>query len=90
VELLGEPIPPRRLEFVLRSAIPAGTLQFAPRVLRAQGIRAIVEVEHADAARARAAWNATLRPPGTLPITVRTHRTWGTVRGGRAWVKGTR
>ncbi len=87
--MAGEPLPPRspsQFESVLREAL-ARRRPGPPRVrlVRAQGARAIVEVEHSDAASARDAWNGPLGP-----IELRTVRTWGTLVGAKAWLAGRR
>jgi hypothetical protein len=54
------------------------------RVIRVEGRRAVVEVGHQDATRARAAWNRAAPPvEGRLA----TRRTWGTLVGAKRWLK---
>jgi len=53
------------------------------RVIRADGRRAVVEVEHLDAATARAAWTSVARDGPSLV----TRRTWGTLLGAKAWLR---
>jgi hypothetical protein len=78
----GETLPtPAQWEALLRRAWSPGP---PFHVVRSAGDRAIVEVEHAVAARARAAWNVTLERPGARLATV---RTWGTLVGAKAWLR---
>ncbi len=87
VEAAGElvpPLPARGWEAALRSAwarVEAGPLRL--RIVRSDGRRAIVEVEHTALPSARAAWNGPVAAPAGL--TLRTRRTWGTLVGAKRW-----
>ena len=61
-----------------RLPAPAGRV----RIVRAEGARAVVEVEHGAASIVRAAWNGAV-PGGP---TLATRRTWGTLVGAKAWL----
>jgi hypothetical protein len=76
----------RDWESVLRGGLVAANLERVRfRVVRSTAARAIVEVEHLDAVAARNAWNSTL-PEASGAIPLRTARTWGTLRGAKAWL----
>ncbi|HXW66990.1 MAG TPA: hypothetical protein VEL82_03825 [Thermoplasmata archaeon] len=54
--------------------------------MRAEAHRAIAEVDHRDAPAARAAWTVDVgNGPGTVRLATR--RTWGTLRGAKAWLR---
>ncbi len=55
------------------------------RIVRSDGRRAIVEVEHRAASWARAAWNGP-DPAGAGP-TIATRRTWGTLVDAKVWMR---
>ncbi|HTT46125.1 MAG TPA: hypothetical protein VMH38_08985 [Thermoplasmata archaeon] len=90
IEVAGELFPslsPRDWEVLLSgrlAAVGAPTVRF--RIIRAEGRRAIAEVDHRVAAQARAAWSVT-GPPGPTMVP---HRTWGTLVGAKAWLRGQR
>jgi hypothetical protein len=84
VEVVGVPtLSPRVLESILiRQLHEAGTpLPF--RVIRTEGSHGLVAVAHLDVTRARTAWN-----PGNERSTgsVRTLRSYGTLRKGKEWI----
>jgi hypothetical protein len=73
--------PPSGWEALLRTALGGG-IPF--RVIRVEGARAIVEVDHLAADRARVAWNGPL-PNGLGRLA--TVRTWGTLVGAKNWLR---
>jgi hypothetical protein len=89
LEAAGEPVPrlpPRGWETALRSAWARTRADPPPlrfRIVRSDGRRAIVEVEHAVLPAARAAWNGAA--PDLPGLTLRTKRTWGTLVGAKRW-----
>jgi len=90
LEVAGEPFPalsPRWWEASLRAALDAtpGAAGGRFRLVRAEGRRAIVEVDHREAARARAAWNGGVG--GRDRWTLATRRTWGTLVGAKRWLR---
>jgi hypothetical protein len=58
------------------------------RIVRVEGPRALVEVPHTWADRARQLWNGSWTAESGGTITIRTHRTWGTLRLGKQWLRG--
>jgi len=58
------------------------------RVIRFDRDRAIVEVGHRTVPSARVAWNATVSGPDGRRYSVRTVRSWGTLVGAKAWLRG--
>jgi RNase P/RNase MRP subunit POP5 len=91
IEVAAEPVPPASpaaWEAALRSALTVtGLAEVHVRVVRAEGRRAIVAVDHRWAPRARATWAATPAPgaPRFVPV-----RTWGTLVGAKAWLRNGR
>jgi len=88
----GEPVPslsPRAWESLLAERLARGDGP-APRfrLVRSEGRRAIAEVDHLSARRAREAWAAP--PPDPNEPTLRPHRTWGTLVGAKEWLRGRR
>jgi RNase P/RNase MRP subunit POP5 len=84
-------VPPRWVERELHRLLvgeesPGGPPLF--RLVRWEGARGLVEVEHRLASRAREAWNATVTAPDGSVVTVATRRTWGTLRKGKVWLRG--
>jgi hypothetical protein len=70
---------------ILAGRIPSGP-EPPPRfrVIRVEGIHGLVAVEHTEVERARRAWNST---SGDAPGPgVRTLRSFGTLRKGKAWL----
>jgi hypothetical protein len=90
LEVAGElfpPPPPRWWEATLRRALDASPARGGFRLVRSDGFRAIVEVDQFRAPAARIAWTIPLdesRPGGTA---LRACRTWGTLRGAKAWLR---
>ena len=91
IEVAGEPLVPRGwLEGALGRALQVPReAQPAPRVriVRAEGRWAIAEVEHTWVAEARRAWNGTIGEPGGRRAVVGTHRTWGTLKDAKVWLR---
>ena len=82
-----EPFPPSSSAWAARlsdARVRAGAGLFSFRVVRAEGPRAVVEVEARDLPAARSAWNLTLGP--SAGVTLRTWRSWGTLLGAKAWL----
>ena len=91
VEVAGETpfLAPRAIEHELRRRLEAiGAHQPEFQIIRWQGGRGLVRVAHTDARRARDAWNYV--GPGTdgQRLTLRTVRTYGTLRKGKLWLNG--
>ena len=91
IEAAGEPFLPRGWwEAALDRALhPTGPPNDRPRVhlVRIERGRVIVEVDHRAALEARRAWNGTLAGPAGVPVKVATHRTWGTLREAKRWLR---
>ena len=90
IEVAGDPsfsskVLERRLAAALERLGPGPRV----RVIRWEPPRALVEIDHGWAARARTAWNASLGGPadGGAPVAIATRRTWGTLRKGKAWLR---
>jgi RNase P/RNase MRP subunit POP5 len=73
----------------LRSCLDRAGLGIGFRLLRSDGRRALVEVDHRAAVEVRAAWTTAWSTPEST-VELATRRTWGTVRGGKAWLRGDR
>ncbi len=90
IEVAGEHFPslsPRAWEGLLSERLAsAGVSVRRFRLIRAEGRRAIVEVDHLAAPRARAAWSAS--PSGPNEVGLVPQRTWGTLVGAKAWLRG--
>jgi len=54
------------------------------KVIRFDGNRGLVRISHRAVARARTAWNV---PPGPTGVPIRTLRSYGTLRKGKAWMR---
>jgi hypothetical protein len=92
LEVAGEQLPPpspRWWEAALRRTLDASSARGWFRIVRADGYRAIVEVDQLRALGARAAWTVELDDarPG---VSLRTRKTWGTLRGAKAWLRAGR
>ncbi len=74
-----------RLRLLIPKEIPARI-----RWIRREGTRAVVEVDHRAVAAARAAWNVALVTPSGRTVQLRTARSWGTLRGAKAWLRDPR
>lgn len=72
---------PSLLERLLAARVPEPHFRF--RVIRVDGPFGLVAVEHTDAPAARTAWNGAVAPG--LP-SIRTLRSYGTLRKGKIWV----
>ncbi|MFZ0891014.1 MAG: hypothetical protein WB778_09100 [Thermoplasmata archaeon] len=57
------------------------------RVIRAEAVRAIVEVEHQTALHSRKVWNAVVASPNGERWEISTKRTWGTLVGAKSWLR---
>jgi hypothetical protein len=82
----GEHFPPfsRDWEAWLRDRLDRsglGSVRF--HLIRAEGRRAIVEVDHRQALPARSAWTT----PDPSGFAVAPRRTWGTLVGAKAWLR---
>jgi hypothetical protein len=89
IEVAGEllpPLPPRWWEATLRRCLDRAGVPDRFRVVRVYGRRAIAEVEHRAAPAARAAWSAR-DVESAPPLELTTIRTWGTLRGAKAWLR---
>jgi hypothetical protein len=91
VEVVGEPFVPRPwLEAALARALTDPTLPGPSprvRVIRSERGWALVEIEHAWLAAARHAWNGPIVGPTGRRVAVATHRTWGTLKDGKIWLR---
>ena len=93
VEVAGEPFAPspRWLEQSLSTRLRGVlTVETPVRVIRLEAGRALVRVDHRAAPAARAAWNGPMTGPAGEALTVRTHRTHGTLRLGKDWLRAGR
>ncbi|MGP8078203.1 MAG: hypothetical protein ACLQD8_02180 [Thermoplasmata archaeon] len=78
---------PHAWDAVLRARlVRAGISPASFRLIRSEGSRAVAEVDHWTAAPARAAWAAPPAASPDLPLVPR--RTWGTLVGAKAWLRG--
>jgi hypothetical protein len=85
LEVAGEhlpPLSPRWWEGTLRRRSDGVSPGVGFRLIRSDGPRAVVEVEHRQVAAARTLWTAAL--DGGLRLA--TVRTWGTLVGAKAWL----
>jgi len=84
VEVVGAPtLSPRGLEALLHHHLVTAGTPFRFRVVRTEGTHGLVAVAHVDVAAARLAWN---RPSEGGRAAVRTLRSYGTLRKGKAWI----
>lgn len=91
IEVAGEHLPPSPAAWdslLRRRLVAAGAPAGRLRLIRAESHRAIVEVDHRSALIARTAFNGvdTLVSP---PLRLASVRTWGTLRGAKAWWRAT-
>jgi hypothetical protein len=70
----------------LRGALDRAGVPGRFRLIRADGPRAVAEVDQHRARSVRDAWTTVIDGPGEVRIAAR--RTWGTLRGAKAWVRG--
>jgi len=85
LEVAGEHLPalsPRWWEGALRRRSEAAPSGVPFRLVRSDGPRAVVEVEHLQVAIARALWSG----PLDGQLTLSTVQTWGTLVGAKAWL----
>ncbi len=85
--MAGEHLPaltPRWWETALRAGLDRAGVAERFRLVRAEGRRAIAEVGHGVALRARTAWST---PLADGSATLATRRTWGTLRGAKRWLR---
>jgi hypothetical protein len=89
IEVAGEHFPalsPRSWESLLADRLAAAGVPVRRfRLIRSEGRRAVAEVDHLSAPGARAAWGAAAPGAGAVPLIPR--RTWGTLRGAKAWLR---
>jgi hypothetical protein len=92
IEVAGEHFPSlssRAWESLLAERLSlAGVPVRRFRLIRAEGRRAIAEVDHLAASRARAAWST--GPTGPNEVSFVPQRTWGTLVGAKAWLRDRR
>ncbi|MGB6442432.1 MAG: hypothetical protein WBF81_03955 [Thermoplasmata archaeon] len=89
IEAAGEHFPappPRWWEATLRRCLDGSPAAGRFRLVRADGYRAIVEVDQFRAPGARVAWTTVLDGP-TPSVRLTTRRTWGTLRGAKVWIR---
>ncbi|MCI4357523.1 MAG: hypothetical protein L3J95_04035 [Thermoplasmata archaeon] len=90
---MGEPFVPRPwLEEVLLRTLPADLRAGTPgtrrlRIVRVERSKALVEVGHRWSGEARKAWNGSVPGPSGRSVSLVTRRTWGTLRGGKIWLR---
>jgi len=84
VEVVGVPtLSPRGLESILFGQLTSTGTPLRFKVIRTEGVHGLVAVAHLDVPMARAAWN---RGNDRSPYRVRTLRSYGTLRKGKAWI----
>jgi len=71
----------------LRAAFDRAQVPGPFRLIRSDGYRAIAEIDQHRLAATRAAWNA---PVDGGDARLATRRTWGTLRGAKAWLRAGR
>jgi hypothetical protein len=89
IEVTGEHFPPpapRWWDATLRTCLDRAGPGGRFRIVRSDGYRAIAEVDQFRAAAARAAWTTPLETSGPA-LRLETHRSWGTLRGAKAWMR---
>jgi hypothetical protein len=87
IEVAGEHFPPpspRWWEATLRRGFDRAAIGGRFRLVRAEGYRAIAEVDQFRAVAARGAWTG---PADERGVRLAARRTWGTLRGAKAWVR---
>ncbi|MFZ0830244.1 MAG: hypothetical protein WCB18_04485 [Thermoplasmata archaeon] len=88
IEVAGDPsFSPRALERWLSVRLATQGPPPKLRVVRVEGRRALVDVPHTWANRARAAWAGRWTAVDGTVLEVRTYRTWGTLVGGKRWLR---
>jgi len=92
IEAAGEHLPalsPRTWEGLLGERLSrAGVTVRKFRLIRAEGSRAVVEVDHRAARRAREVWSEGPNGPGEVRFVP--YRTWGTLDGAKRWLREAR
>ncbi|MGB6501761.1 MAG: hypothetical protein WBG19_10285 [Thermoplasmata archaeon] len=82
------PSSPHVWEAVLRARLArAGVSPGSFRLIRSDGARAVAEIDHRAAAPARAAWQSPPADVADFPLVP--WKTWGTLVGAKAWLRGT-
>ena len=81
------PFSPRQLERWLSDRLATDGPAPKLRVVRIDGRRALVDVPHTWAVRARTQWTARWTAQDGAVLEVRTYRTWGTLVGGKRWLR---
>jgi len=88
---VGELFVPRPwLEAALARALAgarAGPSAPRVRIIRSEHGWALVEIEHTWLSEARRAWNGAIEGPAGRRAVLATHRTWGTLKDGKAWLR---
>jgi len=87
IEVAGEHLPPPSphwWEATLRRGFDRARVAGRFRLVRAERYRAIAEVDQLRAVAARGAWTGPADEPG---VRLTTRRTWGTLRGAKAWLR---
>jgi hypothetical protein len=88
IEVVGDPsFSPRTLERWLVDRLASEESPPKLRVIRVDGRRALVDVPHTWARRARLQWTGRWTAADGTPLEMRTHRTWGTLVGGKRWLR---
>ena len=59
------------------------------RMIRAEGLRAIVRVDQRTTTLARAVWNARIESRDGRTYQLSTVRVWGTLVGAKVWIRST-
>ncbi|MCI4333577.1 MAG: hypothetical protein L3K01_07665 [Thermoplasmata archaeon] len=92
IEVAGDPsFSTRWLETALADRLRAACPDPEParvRLIRREGARAVVELDHRRVPAARGAWNAAFPSPSGRPVEIATVRSWGTLRGAKVWIRG--
>lgn len=88
IEVVGDPsFSPRILERWLSDRLADGSPPPKLRIIRVVGRRALVDVPHTWAIRARTEWTGRWTTADGTDLEVRTYRTWGTLVGGKRWLR---
>jgi len=89
IEVAGEHLPsppPRWWEATLRGCLDRSAVPGRFRLVRAEGRRAVVEVDQLRSRAVRAAWTTSVPEQGA-EVRIATRRTWGTLRGAKVWLR---
>jgi hypothetical protein len=88
IEVVGDAsFSPRILERWLSDRLTVDGSSPKLRVIRVDGGRALVDVPHMWAHRARVQWTGRWTASDGTRLEMRTHRTWGTLVGGKRWLR---